>query len=43
MQAVRMFDEKNHLGQYTEQEIKVLKKLESTVKDEKKWKAIGKK
>ncbi|KAL5252753.1 hypothetical protein ACHWQZ_G015502 [Mnemiopsis leidyi] len=41
--ALRMFDEKNHLGHYTEQEIKTLKKLEATVKDENKWKAIGEK
>jgi hypothetical protein len=36
-----MFDEKNHLGTYTEQEVKLLKKLSKTIKDEHKWKIIG--
>ena len=40
-QAMRMFDEKNHMGPYTEREIAVLKKLSNNIQDEHKWKIIG--
>ena len=36
-----MFDEKNHLGSYTDKEISLLKKLSSSVDDDHKWKVIG--
>ncbi|XP_063678247.1 cyclin-D-binding Myb-like transcription factor 1 [Bolinopsis microptera] len=41
--AMRMFDEKNHLGSYTDKEISLLKKLSSSVDDDHKWKVIGEK
>ena len=36
-----MFDEKNHMGTYTDKEVSLLKKLASSIKDEHKWKIIG--